>query len=61
MMQIGLFLFDKFDVSKWRCDGLLCDMTSDGLERWRRDVGEPKLLLEVRVFNPSLEYVLRSL
>jgi hypothetical protein len=49
LLQLSLFFFEKFDVESYKCDGLLCDYTLEGLERWTEEIGEPKLLLEVGV------------
>lgn len=47
LLQLSLFFFGCFDVESYKCDGLLCDFTLQGLETWREEIGEPKLLLEV--------------
>jgi hypothetical protein len=47
LLQLSLFFFDCFDVESYKCDGLLCDYTLEGLEKWTEEIGEPKLLLEV--------------
>lgn len=48
VIQSGLALFDMFPTAVEEHDGLLCDKTVDGLQRWVAEVGEPYLKVEVR-------------
>lgn len=45
-IQCGLAIFGMFDLSLER-NGLLCDVTVDGIQRWITEVGEPCLHVEV--------------
>ena len=49
LVQAGLYVFGKNDNVR---DGLLCDVTAEGLQSWIRDVGEP--YLDVQVSKPLL-------
>ena len=48
LVQCALALFGMFDGSAEERNGLLCDLTAEGILRWTDDVGEPLLSLEVR-------------
>lgn len=46
LLQTALALFGMFDISKAQRNGLLCDVTVKGLERWTVEIGEATLSLE---------------
>jgi hypothetical protein len=48
LVQCALALFGMFDGSPEERNGLLCDLTAEGILRWTDEVGEPLLSLEVR-------------
>lgn len=48
LVQCALALFGMFDGSPEERNGLLCDVTAEGILRWTDEVGEPLLSLEVR-------------
>lgn len=47
LVQSALALFGIFDCSPEERNGLLCDVTAEGILRWTDEVGEPLLSLEV--------------
>jgi hypothetical protein len=49
LVQCALVLFGMFDGSPEERNGLLCDVTAEGILRWTDEVGEPLLYLEVRL------------
>jgi hypothetical protein len=49
LVQAGLALFGFFDMNPEERNGLLCDVTVDGIQRWTNEVGDPVLALEVCV------------
>jgi hypothetical protein len=56
LVQIGLSLFGMYNVkeglgSMLLVDGLLCDVTVRGIERWIVEIGEPRAGLEVTIFR----------
>jgi hypothetical protein len=59
LVQVGLSLFGMYDVSeglgcgRLLVDGLLCDVTVRGIERWIVEIGEPRACLEVSVIESS--------
>jgi hypothetical protein len=46
-VQAGLAICGMFEMSPEQRDGLLCDVTVDGLQRWIAEIGEPYLEVEV--------------
>ncbi|KAJ3560245.1 hypothetical protein NP233_g10966 [Leucocoprinus birnbaumii] len=68
LVQVGLSLFGMYDVkealgSKLLVDGLLCDATVRGIERWIVEIGEPRAGLEPaeRIADPMFVSSLLSL
>ena len=49
LLQAGLAVCGMFDLAKEERNGLLCDKTCDGLQRWITEIGEPCMRLEVRL------------
>ena len=47
LIQAGLAMFDLFDISPEERNGLLCDVTCEGIRRWVTEVGEPCMRIEV--------------
>jgi hypothetical protein len=47
LVQAALGVFGLFDLAPDERNGLLCDATVQGLQRWTAEVGEPLLRLEV--------------
>jgi hypothetical protein len=47
LVQAALGVFGLFDLAPDERNGLLCDVTVQGLQRWTAEVGEPLLRLEV--------------
>lgn len=45
-IQAGLTIFGVFDFS-YEKNGLLCDITVDGIQKWITEIGEPHLNVEV--------------
>ncbi|KAF8592329.1 hypothetical protein K439DRAFT_1655872 [Ramaria rubella] len=62
LVQCALAFFGMFDVSPEEKNGLLCDVTAEGISRWTDTVGEPLLSLEPmeRVGDPSVVSALLS-
>lgn len=48
-VQAGLAIFGLFDLNYER-NGLLCDVTVDGIQKWIAEIGEPHLHVEVSAF-----------
>ncbi len=64
LVQVGLALFGMYDVKDGlSCtggvliDGLLCDVTVRGIERWIAEIGEPRVGLEVSPFFIFIFYM----
>lgn len=58
LVQVGLALFGMYDVKGGLSytggvliDGLLCDVTVRGIERWIAEIGEPRVGLEVSLIK----------
>jgi hypothetical protein len=49
LVQAALVIFGIYPVDVDR-DGLLCDLTVKGMQRWVNGIGEPHFRLEARVF-----------
>ena len=47
LIQAALSIFGMFDVSSDERNGLLCDITCEGIQRWVTEIGEPYLHIEV--------------
>ncbi|KAF7775911.1 hypothetical protein Agabi119p4_4304 [Agaricus bisporus var. burnettii] len=71
LVQAGLSLFGMYDVRErfnstsgcFLFDGLLCDVTVQGIERWITEIGEPRACLEPaeRIADPMFVSALLSL
>lgn len=46
VIQASLAIFGMFDLNYER-NGLLCDATVDGIQKWITEIGEPHLHVEV--------------
>ncbi|KAI0053522.1 hypothetical protein FA95DRAFT_1600673 [Auriscalpium vulgare] len=62
LIQAALSLFGMFDSNSEERDGLLCDVTVDGIQRWVTDIGEPSMGVEPteRVADPTVVCALLS-
>lgn len=47
MVQTALAIFGIFDLSPEERNGLLCDVTNDGIQKWVSEIGEPCMKVEV--------------
>lgn len=47
LIQAALAIFGMFDITSEERDGLLCDITCEGIQRWVTEIGEPYLHIEV--------------
>jgi len=45
--QAALSIFGMFSLCQDEWDGLLCDLTVDGIQRWVTEIGEPHMGVEV--------------
>ncbi|TFY54139.1 hypothetical protein EVJ58_g9036 [Rhodofomes roseus] len=56
LIQAGLAMFELFDINPEERNGLLCDVTCDGIRRWAAEVGEPCMKIEPteRVADPTV-------
>ncbi|TFK91811.1 hypothetical protein K466DRAFT_582454 [Polyporus arcularius HHB13444] len=63
LIQAALAIFGMFDLSPEERNGLLCDITCEGIQRWVTEIGEPYLHIEPteRVAEPSVIAALFSL
>ncbi|KAI0719537.1 hypothetical protein C8T65DRAFT_635688 [Cerioporus squamosus] len=63
LIQASLAIFGMFDLSPEERNGLLCDITCEGIQRWVTDIGEPYLHIEPteRVAEPTVIAALFSL
>ncbi|KAF9782829.1 hypothetical protein BJ322DRAFT_1072911 [Thelephora terrestris] len=61
-VQASLAIFGMFDLNYER-NGLLCDITVDGIQKWITEIGEPHLHVEPmeRVADPTIVSALLSL
>lgn len=41
LIQVGLSLFDMFTMDPEQQNGLLCDVTVEGIKTWIAEMGEP--------------------
>lgn len=55
-IQATLTIFGMFDLNYER-NGLLCDVTVDGIQKWTTEIGEPHIHVEVDVF-PQCSFIL---
>jgi hypothetical protein len=53
LIQVALSLFGMFSLCRDEWNGLLCDLTVDGIQRWVTEIGEPLLGVEVIVAFPT--------
>jgi hypothetical protein len=51
LIQAALSLFGMFSLCQDDCNGLLCDVTVDGIQRWVAEIGEQHTGVEV--LSPS--------
>lgn len=49
LIQAALSVFGMFDLDREERDGLLCDVTCEGIQRWVTEIGEPLMNVEVRL------------
>jgi hypothetical protein len=47
LIQAALSLFGMFSMFQDEWNGLLCDHTVDGIQRWVTEIGEPHMGVEV--------------
>ena len=47
-IQASLTIFGMFDLNYER-NGLLCDLTVDGIQKWVAEIGEPHIHVEAGV------------
>lgn len=51
IIQSALSLFELFPIDAKQQNGLMCDMTVDGLQKWVKEIGEPYMKLVVSTVN----------
>ncbi|KAI0695729.1 hypothetical protein BC835DRAFT_1272898 [Cytidiella melzeri] len=63
IVQAALAISGMFDICREERDGLLCDVTCEGIQRWVTEVGEPCVNVEPmeRVADPTVVAALLSL
>ncbi|KAL5530150.1 hypothetical protein ACEPAF_6407 [Sanghuangporus sanghuang] len=63
IIQCGLSLFDMFPIDFQEQDGLLCDETVNGIQKWVAEIGEQYMKIEPteRVADPSIVSALITL
>ncbi|KAI0084175.1 hypothetical protein BDY19DRAFT_898854 [Irpex rosettiformis] len=63
LVQAALAISGMFDMSREERDGLLCDVTCEGIQRWVAEIGEPCVNVEPmeRVADPTVVAALLSL
>ncbi|KAI0650708.1 hypothetical protein C8Q79DRAFT_923901 [Trametes meyenii] len=63
LIQAALSIFGMFDLSLEERNGLLCDVTCEGIQRWVSEIGEPYLKIEPteKVADPIVIAALFSL
>ena len=59
LIQAALSLFGFFSLCQDEWNGLLCDVTVGGIQRWLTEIGEPQMAVEV-LFSHPLTSVSRS-
>ncbi|KAI9000995.1 hypothetical protein BD414DRAFT_405041 [Trametes punicea] len=62
-IQAALAIFGMFDLAPDERNGLLCDVTCDGIQKWVTEIGEPYLKIETteKVADPTVIAALFSL
>ncbi|OBZ70442.1 Protein STB6 [Grifola frondosa] len=63
LIQAALSIFGMFDICSEERNGLLCDVTCEGIQRWVLEIGEPCMKVEPmeRVADPTVVAALFSL
>ncbi|CDO75604.1 hypothetical protein BN946_scf184858.g44 [Trametes cinnabarina] len=63
LIQAALAIFGMFDLAPEERNGLLCDVTCEGIQKWVTEIGEPYLKIEPteKVADPSVIAALFSL
>ncbi|KAI0638204.1 hypothetical protein C8Q77DRAFT_1187759 [Trametes polyzona] len=63
LIQAALAIFGMFDLAPEERNGLLCDVTCEGIQRWVTEIGEPFLKIEPteKVADPTVLAALFSL
>ncbi|KAA1466389.1 hypothetical protein DENSPDRAFT_831206 [Dentipellis sp. KUC8613] len=63
LVQAGISVFGMFDLAPEEQNGLLCDVTVEGLQRWIAEIGEPLIGVEPmeRIADPSIVSALLSI
>ncbi|KAI0335485.1 hypothetical protein GY45DRAFT_1267616 [Cubamyces sp. BRFM 1775] len=63
LIQAALAIFGMFDIRPEERNGLLCDVTCEGIQRWVTEIGEPFLKIEPteKVADPIVIAALLSL
>lgn len=51
LIQAALSLFGMFSICQDEWNGLLCDLTVDGIQRWVTEIGEPHMGVEVSLLS----------
>ena len=54
LIQAALSLFGMFSLCQDDWNGLLCDLTVDGIQRWVTEIGELHMGVEVFYFSPLI-------
>lgn len=49
LIQAALAIFGMFDLAVEERNGLLCDITWEGIQRWITEIGERCMEVEVRI------------
>lgn len=55
LIQAALAIYGMFDLAPDERNGLLCDVTYEGIQRWIAEIGEP--CIQVEVSAGSLRYL----
>ncbi|EKM59053.1 uncharacterized protein PHACADRAFT_25180 [Phanerochaete carnosa HHB-10118-sp] len=63
LIQAALSVFGMFDMDREERNGLLCDVTCEGIQRWVAEIGEPLMNVEPmeRVADPTVVAALFSM
>ncbi|KAI9063225.1 hypothetical protein FKP32DRAFT_1592689 [Trametes sanguinea] len=63
LIQAALAIFGMFDLAPEERNGLLCDRTCEGIQKWVSEIGEPHVKIEPteKVVDPSVIAALFSL
>ena len=52
IIQCALSLFELFPIGAKEQNGLLCDLTTEGLKKWAKEIGQPYMKVQTSSVSP---------